>query len=53
MFRSEDVLRFPGHRVKAEGRVPANFTAEVTSDLKLWPLIVVELDAENEKRFWP
>jgi hypothetical protein len=36
-FRSEDVLRFLGHRVTAEGRVPANFAAEVTSDLKHRP----------------
>ena len=36
-FRSEDVLRFLGHRVKAEGRVPANFADEVTSDLKHRP----------------
>jgi hypothetical protein len=36
-FRSEDVLRFLGHRVTAQGRVPANVTAEVTSDLKHRP----------------
>ena len=36
-FRSEDVLRFLGKRVTAEGRVPANFAAEVTSDLKHRP----------------
>jgi hypothetical protein len=36
-FRSEDVLRFLGHRVTAQGRVPANFAAEVTSDLKHRP----------------
>ena len=36
-FRSEDVLRFLGHRVTAEGRVPARFAAEVTSDLKHRP----------------
>jgi hypothetical protein len=36
-FGSEDVLRFLGHRVTAEGRVPATFTAEITSDLKHRP----------------
>jgi hypothetical protein len=36
-FRSEDVLRFLGKRVTAEGHVPANFAAEVTSDLKHRP----------------
>jgi hypothetical protein len=36
-FRSEDVLRFLGHRVTAEGRVPAHFADEVTSDLKHRP----------------
>jgi hypothetical protein len=36
-FRSEDVLRFLGHRVTAQGRVPAHVTAEVTSDLKHRP----------------
>lgn len=36
-FRSEDVLRFLGRRVTAEGRVPARFAAEVTSDLKHRP----------------
>jgi hypothetical protein len=36
-FRSEDVLRFLGHQMKAEGRIPANFAAEVTSDLKHRP----------------
>lgn len=36
-FRSEDVLRFLGKRVTAQGRVPANFAAEVTSDLKHRP----------------
>jgi hypothetical protein len=36
-FRSEDVLRFLGKRLTAQGHVPANFTAEVTSDLKHRP----------------
>jgi hypothetical protein len=36
-FRSEDVLRFLGKRVTAEGHVPAHFAAEVTSDLKRRP----------------
>jgi hypothetical protein len=36
-FRSEDVLRFLGKRVTAEGHVPANFRDEVTSDLKHRP----------------
>jgi hypothetical protein len=36
-FRSEDVLRFLGKRVTAEGHVPANFSDEVTSDLKHRP----------------
>ena len=36
-FRSEDVLRFLGKRVTAEGRVPASFIDEVTSDLKHRP----------------
>jgi hypothetical protein len=36
-FRSEDVLRFLGHRVTAEGRVPANYAGELTSDLKHRP----------------
>jgi hypothetical protein len=36
-FRSEDVLRFLGQRVTAEGRVPANVAAEITSDLKHRP----------------
>jgi hypothetical protein len=36
-FRSEDVLRFLGRRVTAEGRVPAAFADEVTSDLKHRP----------------
>lgn len=36
-FSSEDVLRFLGHRVLADGRIPANLKAEVTSDLKRRP----------------
>jgi hypothetical protein len=36
-FRSEDVLRFLGKRVTAQGHVPANFSDEVTSDLKHRP----------------
>lgn len=36
-FRSEDVLRFLGRRVTAEGRVPASLKDEVTSDLKHRP----------------
>lgn len=36
-FRSEDVLRFLGKRVTAQGRVPANYHDEVTSDLKHRP----------------
>src|SRR4051794_31249994 len=36
-FRSEDVLRFLGKRVTAEGRVPARFADEVTGDLKHRP----------------
>jgi hypothetical protein len=36
-FRSEDVLRFLGKRLTAQGHVPANFAAEVTSDLKHRP----------------
>lgn len=36
-FRSEDVLRFLGKRLTAQGHVPANFAAEVTSDLKQRP----------------
>jgi hypothetical protein len=36
-FGSEDVLRFLGHRVPAEGRIPPNLKAEVTSDLKRRP----------------
>ncbi len=36
-FRSEDVPRFLGKRVTAQGQVPANFAAEVTSDLKHRP----------------
>jgi hypothetical protein len=36
-FRSEDVLRFLGHRVTAEGRVPPHLKDEVTSDLKHRP----------------
>jgi len=36
-FRSEDVMRFLGKRVTAEGYVPANFHDEVTSDLKHRP----------------
>jgi hypothetical protein len=36
-FGSEDVLRFLGHSVPAEGRIPANLKAEVTSDLKRRP----------------
>jgi hypothetical protein len=36
-FRSEDVLRFLGRHVTAEGRVPAHLKDEVTSDLKRRP----------------
>jgi hypothetical protein len=36
-FGSEDVLRFLGHRVPADGHVPAHLKAEVTSDLKRRP----------------
>jgi hypothetical protein len=36
-FGSEDVLRFLGHRVPAEGHVPPHLKAEVTSDLKHRP----------------
>lgn len=36
-FRSEDVLRFLGRRVTAEGHVPAALKDEVTSDLKHRP----------------
>lgn len=36
-FGSEDVLRFLGHHVTAEGHVPAYLKAEVTSDLKHRP----------------
>jgi hypothetical protein len=36
-FSSEDVLRFLGRRVTAEGHVPANMKDEVTSDLKRRP----------------
>jgi hypothetical protein len=36
-FRSEDVLRFLGRRVTAEGPVPAPFSDAVTSDLKPRP----------------
>jgi hypothetical protein len=36
-FGSEDVLRFLGHRVTAQGHVPAHLKAEVTSDLKRRP----------------
>jgi hypothetical protein len=36
-FRSDDVLRFLGHRVTAEGHVPASYKGEVTSDLKRRP----------------
>jgi hypothetical protein len=36
-FGSEDVLRFLGHPVPAEGRIPAHLKAEVTSDLKRRP----------------
>ena len=36
-FRSEDVLRFLGQRVTAEGHVPANRKDEITSDLKHRP----------------
>jgi hypothetical protein len=36
-FRSEDVLRFLGRRVTAQGRVPANLADEVVSDLKHRP----------------
>ena len=36
-FRGEDVLRFWGRRVTAEGRVPANLKDEVASDRKHRP----------------
>jgi hypothetical protein len=36
-FSSEDVLRFLGRRVTAEGHVPAHLKDEVTSDLKRRP----------------
>jgi hypothetical protein len=36
-FRSEDVLRFLGRRVTAQGHVPASLRDEVTSDLKHRP----------------
>jgi hypothetical protein len=36
-FRSEDVLRFLGHRVTAQGHVPAHRKDEITSDLKHRP----------------
>jgi hypothetical protein len=36
-FGSEDVLRFLGHYMPANGRIPANLKAEVTSDLKRRP----------------
>jgi hypothetical protein len=36
-FRSEDVLRFLGRQVTAEGHVPARLKDEVTSDLKRRP----------------
>jgi hypothetical protein len=36
-FRSEDVLRFLGRRVTAEGHVPTSLKDEVTSDLKHRP----------------
>src|SRR5207245_5790098 len=36
-FRSEDVLRFLGRRVTAEGHVPASLKDEVTSDRKHRP----------------
>jgi len=36
-FGSEDVLRFLGHHVTAEGHVPPHLKAEVTSDLKHRP----------------
>jgi hypothetical protein len=36
-FRSEDVLRFLGQRVDAQGHVPANRKDEITSDLKRRP----------------
>jgi hypothetical protein len=36
-FRSEDVLRFLGQRVDAQGQVPANRKDEITSDLKRRP----------------
>ena len=36
-FRSEDVLRFLGKRLTAEGHVPAALKDEVTSDLKRRP----------------
>jgi hypothetical protein len=36
-FRSEDVLRFLGRKLTAPGHVPANFQAELTSDVKHRP----------------
>jgi hypothetical protein len=36
-FQSEDVLRFLGQRVTAQGHVPANRKDEITSDLKRRP----------------
>jgi hypothetical protein len=36
-FRSEDVLRFLGHYVTAQGHIPPNLKMEVTSDLKHRP----------------
>jgi hypothetical protein len=36
-FRSEDVLRFLGQRVTAQGRVPGHRKDEITSDLKHRP----------------
>lgn len=36
-FGSEDVLRFLGHPVPADGHIPARLKAEVTSDLKHRP----------------
>jgi hypothetical protein len=36
-FRSEDVLRFLGQRVDAQGHVPTNRKDEITSDLKRRP----------------
>lgn len=36
-FSSADVLRFLGRNIGPEGRIPANFQGEVTSDIKVRP----------------